>query len=386
MFSSKWHNFFQFIQRPLFILVTYFIIFYLFHKYDWGFADIKAICFLALFLLILHLTANRGKATYPKLYLDFEILFYIVFILYFLFSFGPQYFGKIETPAISDVGYITHNALKALVLEHQDPYNTTLKTVGSDPRFWGYTYGPGMLIFYFPSVFYTSAALKVISAIYLLFLFLVIYLIIKQECVLEEAAISGFLLSVLLFVIPERFWYETLTQGATDILPIMLITLSTYFIYKKQFLLVGLFAGLSFSSKFVPAIFFIILFLRKKINRPFFLGLGLGLIPFIFFLAWSGFGLINNVFLFNFVKTYDSTSLYSVIPVQYQILFLAIQIAAVLLFVAYNFNNKLEPRSILIHFTLLLIIIEMTYSEVHANHLIWFIPLLALIFSINRHD
>jgi len=375
--------------KPLAILALFYSLFYLFHKYDWNCADVKATCFLVLLLAVSCVARNRGRSsrgvTVGKCFHLVEALAYSCLFAYFVASYGGQYFPGFNVPSQSDVGFITHTALKVLVVDHADPYNTALKSAGNDPRFHGYTYGPAMMLFFAPVVMYSSAALKVISSAYLLLLLGVVFLILRRETASSWALASSFAFFLVLMFLSERFWYESLTQGATDILPIFLVMLSLYLVYRGKMLPAGVVAGLSFSAKFSPAVFFILLFIRRKPSEAFFGGVALGLLPMLAFFAWSGMGLVDNIFVFNAIKDADSTSLYSLVPAQYHLVFPAIQVAAVLFFLLRDFDRKIDPRELLVHFTLLLIVIEMTYKEVHANHLIWFIPPLALIFALHMH-
>jgi hypothetical protein len=186
-------------------------------------------------------------------------------------------------------------------------------------------------------------------------------------------------------VIPERAWYEITVQGSTDVLPALLILLSLYSVDRKSMMAAGIFASLSFSAKFSPALFFIALFIRRDLDFRFLGGLALGVLPMVVHLAWSGMPMINNVFLFHAMKPFDSTSLYSIAPGGMHFIFPALQMSALLFFILLNFNRELEVRSLAVSYTLLLIVIEMMFKEVHCNHIIWFIPMLALIFSWYRH-
>ena len=174
-------------------------------------------------------------------------------------------------------------------------------------------------------------------------------------------------------------------MGVNDILPILLLLLAMVFLKRNNDFWAGLFAGLSFSAKFSPALFFIALLVRREFRGKFFLGVGAGLLPNLFFLAWDYRSFLRNVFLFNAVKLYDSTSLYSITPKPLHFIFSLIQLGACLGFFARNFFKRPELMELTTSFVLLLTIIEATYRQVHGNHLIWFIPLLALIFGVNRY-
>ena len=188
-----------------------------------------------------------------------------------------------------------------------------------------------------------------------------------------------------LVLLPDRLHYELFTQGAVDMFPVMLLIAAVTFVRQRRWLSAGLMVGLSFSAKFSPAAFLLILFVRRQISPRFLLGAALGLLPYVPFLLWDAPSLVRNVFLFHSAKASDSTSLYSVTPSELHYLFTVFQACSVAIAVALNFKRPLEIRSLVVSFTLLLIAIEVSYREMHGNHLIWFIPIAALSLTWHRH-
>jgi hypothetical protein len=128
------------------------------------------------------------------------------------------------------------------------------------------------------------------------------------------------------------------------------------------------------------------LLVRKEFRLKFFLGVGAGLLPNLFFLTWDYESFLRNVFLAHAAKSYDSTSLYSITPGPLHFVFSLIQLGACVGFFVRNFYKRPEVMELITSFILLLTIIEATYRQVHGNHLIWFIPFLALIFGVNRYN
>lgn len=386
MCQSKFIAFSHFIKLPCALVVIYSIIFHLFHYYDWGHPWVKALCFLVLFFIIIFV-ARRNEGTIKELsFYAAELVITSIIVLLILSTLGLKYLSYASTPAQCDIGYNTHNAAKMMVFDHQNPYkSTSISRIGNDPKFWGYHQGPAMILFYIPSAWFSSAALKAITVIYGVLLFCVIALLLHEKENPKVVWMSSSAFAILVMLIPERGWYELLIQGSTDIFPMLLILASVYLFDKKRSLAAGICAGLSFSAKFSPALFFIVLFLRKKLDLRFFNGVIIGCVPFIVFLAWSGAAMIKNVFLFHAVKKFDSTSLYSVTPASLHFIFPLIQLSALLFFLMINFQKEIETKTLVAHFSLLLILIEVTYREVHTNHLLWFIPLLALLLTWYRH-
>lgn len=385
MKKQTWTDFFQSFKISIFLIIIYSAIFYFFNKYDWGHPWVKTFCFMALFLVIIILHSNKNKFILQESFLKFEFFTYLFLIFLVIIFVGIPYFREITQPAACDIGFTTHDAARIFTLQGKNPYEMNVNPIGSDQKYWGYHYGPGMILFYLPIAGFSGSALKIMSLGYIILLFLVIFLLIREKNTIKLADINNWLFAVLLVLIPQRFWFETFVQGSTDILPILLILLAAYFVKKKSFFIAGILCGLSFSAKFSPALFFILLFMRRKIIIKFFAGCFLGLLPLILFFLWNSKALINNVFLFHMIKEYDSTSLYSIVPQNIHFIFPLVQILAVVFFLVYNFQKKIEPKQLFVQFTLLLIIIEVTYKQIHANHLLWFIPLIAIIFAWNKN-
>lgn len=384
--SGQVWDFLHSMGRPALIAGVYAAVFYFFHRYDWGHPIVKAACYATLFLMILLVVSKPGRHAVASSHLYGEMAlsaFFTVFVFMFL---AQHYLRYIHFPARCDIGYTTYNAVKMAVLDHQDPYRSiVISPLGKDPKYWGYHYGPAMLLFYLPSAWFRGAALKVITLVYVAVLSGVVALLLREKGSSRLAWLAGILFALLLMVIPERAWYEITVQGSTDVLPALLILLSLYSVDRKSLMAAGIFAGLSFSAKFSPALFFIALFIRRDLNFRFFGGLALGVLPMVAYLSWSAMPMIDNVFLFHAMKPFDSTSLYSITPGGMHFIFPALQVSALLFFIMLNFNKELEVRSLAVSYTLLLIVIEMMFKEVHCNHIIWFIPMLALIFSWYRH-
>src|SRR3569623_2756937 len=170
--------------------------------------------------------------------------------------------------------------------------------------------------------------------------------------------VSAALLACAMTFLPERLYHETFNQGAQDIFPIFMVLLSAAFVARKQWLLAGLLAGLSFSARFAPGAFLLVLYLRRRIPPRLIVGGVLGLLPFVPFLLWNPAAQLRNVFLFHGFKAYDATSLYSVTPVELHFLFSVFQAAAVAQAVTLSFRRTIEARHLLAFVTLLLIAIE----------------------------
>jgi hypothetical protein len=153
---------------------------------------------------------------------------------------------------------------------------------------------------------------------------------------------------------------------------------------KDRIFWAGLFTGLSFAAKFAPAMF-LIPFMPIRQKR-FWVGLGLGLLPYLPFLFWDYSGVWRNAFWLRVVIPADGTSLYWITPESYQWIYGATILIAYLTAVIWAVRRKLDYGSVLVGFTLLLIVADVTQKQVHGNHLIWFYPLFALLFMGYREN
>lgn len=162
------------IRLPLFLVLIYSLAFYFFHKYDWEHPIVKAVCFIAIFLMILFIYKKGTPSITQNSYLKKELIIILALIVIVLFTLGLKYLKEIKNPSKCDVGYTTHDAAKLLVFDNQNPYkSTTINKLVDEPKFQGYHYGPAMILFYLPSAWFSSATLKTISLIYLILLFFV---------------------------------------------------------------------------------------------------------------------------------------------------------------------------------------------------------------------
>jgi Glycosyltransferase family 87 len=378
---------FSYLPCSLIVLWIFNYIFHLFHTYDWNQPFAKLICFTALFAGVFALSGVRkGDIRLSSNLYWMELLTFSGLFLWMILSWKTKYFLQLRQPPAVDIGYTTQHAAEMLFRHFENPYlSRTLNIVGLDPGYTGFKYGPIMILGYFPSAFFPQSGYKLMNLLYLLLsLGCTGYLAWRKNASLA-VNLSTIVFVMTLILLPERLGFELFFQGANDIFPVFLLLLSVVFFKMDYELLAGLSAGLSFSAKFTPALFLIVLFIRKEFNRRFFAGVAIGLLPNTLFLGWDYSSFFKNAFVFNTIKKYDSTSLYSITPAELHFVFSLVQIGALLYSVTKNFWKRIEITDLTISFILLLIPIEATYRQVHTNHLIWFIPFLALVIGQNRH-
>jgi hypothetical protein len=243
-----------------------------------------------------------------------------------------------------------------------------------------------MLFGYWPSVLSPGLGYKLASLTYL---FASAFLVCLLACAPKEHRadrLATLTFVLCLFLVSERYWYEILTQGANDVFPVALLLVSLLALKGRRYFLTGLMLGLSFAAKFSPAIFLLIAVLRRNLKMPIIKGFGLGLLPLLAFALWDPTGVFNNVFWARFSVSYDSTSLYSETHPALHFVFPLVLLAAVVYSLYRNSRIPLEYENVLTSFTLLLIVGEVTFRQIHANHLIWFYPLFALILGSHRYQ
>jgi len=380
------------VASTILIYCFFYYVYEQFSLYDWKQPFTKLLCFASICILITAIY-NAGKSRFPvnsRSVAAIEILFGILALGWISSTYLPTYFDDIKHPPRFDIGYTTQNSALLLFQTGRNPYAS--ENINSrqelKPEYRGFHYGPGMLLGYAASAVNTVAGYKIASLVFLLAT-TVILILLLDDCIKENATtwsrLGSAIIITTLFILPETLWFEILRQGANDIFPVFLL-LSTLLLAKRNYWLsAGLFLGFSFATKFSPAIFLLVLFIRKDISPRFFLGFLIGSLPLVLFSLWDFEGLMNNVFLLRFNLNYDSTSLYSITPPALHYLFTLIQVLAVIYVVRWNFNRPLDFDRLVIEFLILLVIIEVTYKEIHANHLIWFFPLFAFLATRYRH-
>jgi hypothetical protein len=371
--------------------LAYHWLFGLLHRFDWGQPLVKLACFEAFSVLILlqfYWRKNR-TATPTERVMAVEMTAAIAILVWECVRMVALLRTGLHT-GMNDLGYTDENAVRALALDHANPYELVIAKNGDDPSYWGFKYAPGMLLGYPASIWWPDGVgLKITNMVFLLVTAgLVGWLVALTDSSPGRRPWlrwSPAMLAAALTLLPERLYHELFNQGAVDIFPTMLMIGALICVRRQAWLGVGLLLGLSFSAKLSPVAFMLVLFFRPQTPRRFLVGLALGLLPFVPFLIWDAPALLRNVFIFHSMKDYDTTSLYSITPKELQYLFTVFQLAAVAVAVAVSFKRPFAIRELVVVSTLLLIAIEISYREIHGNHMIGFVPLFALIFTWYRH-
>ena len=377
----------------LLVCTVFYFIYQSFHLFDWGHPFTKVMCFAIATAMIVRVYL-RNKHTDIETQQSvsvFEGIAAVALISLALAQFAPNYMARMKDGPWVDIGYTTQNSAIMLFKDGENPYEATNINVRPElaNEHRGFHYGPAMLVAYAASAYWPNVGYKVTSYVFFILTLGTMIMLYQAMCGHREYKhhqIASALLLVALYLMPERFWMEVFQQGANDIMAISLLLLGLLLFHHRWLFFAGFLFGFSFAAKFSPAVFLIFLFLRRDISWKFIIGGILGATPLWVFLAWNPMALIENVFILRATLGYDSTSLYSITPTEIHFLFPWIQLLAVIYFVKINFTEKFDLEKTLLHFTILLVIIEVTFKELHANHLIWFYPLFALLAVKNRHS
>ncbi len=369
----------------LLVLGCMFYLYSLMPDQDWQPNLEKFLVFLVFFVAIagFGFFGVRRNFIRPVLWVEAGVLAVIFIIV--IYSYGGKWVPNGFNPPVADYGFMVVDATKMLFVDYQNPYSSETISpvrdiVGSD--YWGYYYGPLTMIGYSPSLYWPYSGYKIASVFFLLACAVLLAFLVIEPGEAMSSRLANIAFVETAFFLPERTWIELFSRGAHDFMPVALLLGALLALRKESYFFVGLLAGFSFSTKFSPVLF---LFPFLPIRRErMWIGFAAGLVPQVPFLIWDFSGYVNNVFVVRLVMPSDASSLrYYLNPEHYWWL-PAILLIAMLLSVYQNFRRELEYQTVLIGFTLLLIIGEVTFKQVHLNHLVWFFPLFALIFTFYR--
>ncbi len=372
------------ILSPVFLTLILFGTSVVLDRFELGYGWLRASCLSILWATVWILSfQDKGEPVSAGSNRNLKI--FSIFILIILgLTIIPQTLTDIPNGPRCDIGWTTKDAVHVLVSHHQNPYESNwIGKIGEDPRFWGYHYGPGTILSYLPAEFFGEPGVKIINLLYLAAIFMIVSLLIySNESHSERKAAVYF--AMMLLCLPSRLWHETFRQGATDILPVGLILASILALQSKNWLTAGFLAGFSISCKLMPGCLFAALLIRWPINWKLMYGVVLGLVPVILAASWSPEALFNNIVFFHSVKMPDSTSLYTTLPSYITRIFPLFQLVILTVFVINNIRKSFNSQYLVLDLFFLLIAFEITYREIHGNHLLWIFPLVAILFTWGR--
>jgi hypothetical protein len=171
---------------------------------------------------------------------------------------------------------------------------------------FGLKYGPPLVAIYLPFVLLWDQA--GIFATHLFFMGLACFFIWRLGWRVGHHSMLFSLIPLIAFLLPSHLRHNTLSNPATDLIPMTLVIAAWTLIEEEREVSGAMLLALAFTAKLAPGLFYLPLLLRcrRRSRIAFTATLALVLGPF---LIWDGRGLLINLFLFNFLRNTDSTAL-----------------------------------------------------------------------------
>jgi len=376
-------NFVGIVSLPLSLLYAI-TPFYLFSASDLVSALGGALAFCLMLYITLRLSGMSEANSPHTTTLLWEFIFLFAAAFYFLYPNRLSIDFFTSTRIRSDMATTTELAAQMFWRQGLNPYTQIVAPSTILTTMQGFHYGPTTFLLYFLCAFIPITGLTMTNLFFVLVsLISVFYLGSFQLSDGKKDWIGGLGAAIFLLVIPQ-FLYESFARAAPDIFPTALLLLALIGIKNKSWLFVGLMIGSAISAKWSPGAFMAVLLLRKDLPFRYWLGLGIGLVPIIFCLAWDHQAFIENSLIMHILKPPDPTSLRPLIIPQLQWIFKIIPI--VVLFSVWNTfrRSPLTIQEIVPRFLTILVVFEICFTEIHANHLVWFAPFYTLVIAWNR--
>ena len=384
-------SFWGLLADRVFIVAIFVLVYDWFDRFNWIQPFTNLICFAALAVssLILYKGCSAREATNNvgqpedkqneiKSYLDLALGFAIITYVIIQYSIPTSFLGD-NIPA-SDLGTTTYEAAYKFFVQGDNPY--VGESVKDFQKNTAMCYGPVTFLGYAPSLMSPHFGIRRTNVF-----LLIISFVLLAACVYKCGKgsnlerISGAFFAVALSTIPFRLWYELFIRGSNDLIEPILFLLFLLSANSKKMLFAGVFTGLALSSKIVFGVISTVSLLRRRTPYQYFVGFFIGISPLLAFALWDLNSFYKNFIRFQFDKTYDFTSLYSITPIELHWIFPTIAILSILAFINYFFNRSVNALQLGFYGYLLLLILEACNVEVHLNHLIWIIPLSAMVMA-----
>ena len=265
----------------------------LIQTFNWGGGLPKAavmLCFLlAIFLVIAQ--ARRMSTPLPP-WLDRTI----VVAFWFFLALDLSYLSlRIVSPHLIDIATTTLAAGHAL-LHGGNPYALAIDGGPESAGFTGYKYLPMMIAAYLP----LGAPLGQRGV-------LLTNLVLFLACLWLMKRLGRSLLAPFLFLMLPLVAEQIFAKGATDLAAVMPL-LAAFVLREKSAFAAGVCVGLSIAAKPVPGILFLPCVVPAAGRGRYALGVVVGLLPILPFLAWSPHDLIANTMIFNLTRVADNTA------------------------------------------------------------------------------
>jgi hypothetical protein len=360
-----------------------------FDRFDWGEAFTKLICFVVLAVAAivtrgaLTSQSDEGRSERPALAGFMDMFLGIAMLVTVAIRYDIPADFLVTDSRYSDMGAVTYDAARRLFVEGENPY------VGQriDPfqPGYGYSYGPVTILGHFPAIISAEYGMKVANLILLgVCGILVATLAYRFSRGVRLERLGAALFALGLMAVPYRLWFELFIRCSSDLLEPVLFFLALLFVGSKRWFVTGLCVGLALASKMVFGVVAGATLVRRVTPWTFFFGVVVGLTPLALMYAADPTSFCDHYLFFQLVKDFDNTSLYSLTPPELHWLFpLARACALVACFFALVGKEVSVPRIALAGYLVLLVLCA-THVEVHGNHLVWVMPMTALVMSWQR--
>jgi hypothetical protein len=286
---------------------------------------------------------------------------------------------ELRHPSLIDAATTTL-AAQAELRRDGDPYAAPLDAAArsetGEARFAGYKYLPLTLLAYLPLG--APLAERGIVLTNLLLHLATLWLIFRLASALAGA--GGAVLALLLYLSLPLVPFQLFAKGVTDPVAVLPM-LAALLLAERRALLAGLCLGLSLSAKLLPAALLLPCCLpaSPRARLAYGLGIALGLLPVVPFLAAGPAALFDNIVLFNLVRPADSTSwLFAAPAVAATLAHAALALFYLGVLVAvWRRPPVLAARSGLA--AMLILAAILAGPAAHHNYQLWWLPLLAAL-------
>jgi len=262
-----------------------------------------------------------------------------------------------------------------------NPYDLQIDVYGADladnTTYGGYKYLPGMPIVYGPLVLLTGArSILLTNAILCTVMAAAIF------CLSRKLAGEAKYFAILLFLSTPIVSVQALTEGATDVAPVLLV-LMAFLQWGRSSFLAGVLIGLSLSMKPVPALFAATLLFPSKREEwwRYVLGIVLGALPALPYLAWSPQSFINNVFFFNVIRPPDPTTWRFHAPDWAGRVAVMASVLAWVSLCLWCFAVRAGLRARLYAFFMITVGVVLAAPSDHDNYALWWTPVLVILLA-----
>lgn len=251
-------------------------------------------------------------------------------------------------------------------------------TITGDPALAGYKYGPLMALGYLPlgmlldqrGVLLTNLVLQLATA----------WLIYRLT--LRLGTRTNALLAVLFYLSLPIIMRQVFGKGATDLLAVVPM-LAALLALEERPGLAGFWVGLSISAKPLPGALLVPCALPPAGRRaPYLIGLIVGLVPTLVFLAISPVALYDNIILFNAVWPADHTSWLASAPAGMATAMKAIFVVTLLMLCVAVWRH---PPSLATRCGLMgaiTIFVVLSGPAGHHNYQLWWVPLISVLAAL----